>query len=60
MFSEECKYIIKQKMIPKDITDDIEISSDSNEESSDEETVRKNLDGEKSILIMKKILMGKY
>ena len=26
-------------MIPKDITDDIEISSDSNEESSDEETL---------------------
>ena len=39
VFSEECKYIIKQKIIPKDITDDIEISSDSNEESSDEETL---------------------
>ena len=39
MFSEECQYVIKQKMIPKDITDDIEISSDSNEESSDEETL---------------------
>ena len=46
MFLEECKYDIKEKMIPKYIVDDIEISSDSNrrvfdEENSDEENYKK-------------------
>ena len=36
VFLEECKYVVKEKMIPKYITDDIEISSDSNREDSDE------------------------
>ena len=44
-FLEECKYVVKEKEMPKYITDDIEISShdsadsdkeDSNEESSDD------------------------
>ena len=37
MFLEECKYGAKKKKIPKYITDDIEISSDSDREHSDEE-----------------------
>ena len=37
VFLEECKYVIKEKKIHKYITDDIEISSDSDEENSDEE-----------------------
>ena len=35
MFFEECKYVIKEKKIPKYIIDDIEISSDSDQENSD-------------------------
>ena len=35
---EECKYIVKEKNMPEDITDGIEISSDdSGREDSDEE-----------------------
>ena len=37
MFLEECKYVVKKKKIPKYIIDDIEISSDSDEENSNEE-----------------------
>ena len=37
MFLEECKYIVKEKKIPKYIINDIEIYSDSDRESSDEE-----------------------
>ena len=37
MFSEECKYIVKEKKIPDYITDNIVISSDSDREDSDEE-----------------------
>ena len=37
MFLEECKYVVKEKKIPKYIIDDVEICSDSDEESSDEE-----------------------
>ena len=33
---EECKYVIQEKKIPKYIIDDIEISSDSDRENSDE------------------------
>ena len=52
MFLEECKYVVKEKKIPKYIIDDIEISSDSDRENSDEE----NFD-EKTLI--KKILMKK-
>ena len=40
MFLEECKLIVKEKKIPKYITDDITISSDeenSSEKNPDEE-----------------------
>ena len=37
MFLDECKYIVKEKKIPKYIIDDIEIPSDSDKENSDEE-----------------------
>ena len=33
---EECKYVVKEKKIPKYNIDDIEISSDSDRENSDE------------------------
>ena len=50
MFLEECKYVVKEKKIPKYITDDIEISSnDSDKENSNEEdSDEKNADKEKS------------
>ena len=35
VFLEECKYVVKEKKIPKYITDDKEISSDSDRENSD-------------------------
>ena len=38
MFLEECKFVVKEKMMPEYITDDREISSnDSDWEDSDEE-----------------------
>ena len=37
VFLEECKYVVKEKKIPKYIIDDIEISSDSDEENFDKE-----------------------
>ena len=49
MFLEECKYVVKEKKIPKYIIEDIEISSDSNKENSDEENSdEKNCDEENS------------
>ena len=44
---EECKYVAQEKKIPKYIIDDIEISSDfdednSDEENTDEEILKKN------------------
>ena len=36
-FLEECKYVVKEKKIPKYIIDDTEVSSDSDRENSDEE-----------------------
>ena len=36
MFLEECKYVVEEKKIPKYIIDQIEISSDSDKENSDE------------------------
>ena len=37
VFLEECKYVVKEKKMPKYIIDDIEISSDSDRENSDKE-----------------------
>ena len=37
MFLEKCKYVVKEKKIPKYIIDDIEISSDCDKKNSDEE-----------------------
>ena len=37
VFLEECKYVVKEKNMLEYITDDIEISSDSDRENSDEE-----------------------
>ena len=37
VFLEECKYVAKEKKIPKYIIDDMAISSDSDKEDSDEE-----------------------
>ena len=36
-FLGECKYVIEEKKMPEHITDNIEISSDSDREDSDEE-----------------------
>ena len=63
MFLKECKYVVKEKKIPKYITDNIEISSDSDRENSDEEhsdeenSCEKNFSEEK--ILMNKILMKK-
>ena len=47
MFLEECKYVVKEKKVPEYITDDIEISSDSDGEISNEEnTDEENFDEE--------------
>ena len=37
VFLEKCNYVVKEKKMPKYITNDIEISSDSEREDSDEE-----------------------
>ena len=41
VFLEECKYVGKEKKIPKYIIDDIEISSGSDEENSDKKIPKK-------------------
>ena len=47
VFLTECKFVVKEKKIPRYITDDIEISSDSNRENSDEKNSDKeNFDEE--------------
>ena len=38
---EECEHVVKEKMVPEYITDDTEISSDSDRENSDEENSTK-------------------
>ena len=50
---EECKYAVKEKKIPKYITEDIEVSSDSDrkdfdEENSDEENSNEENSDEKN------------
>ena len=42
VFLEECKYVGKEKKIPRYIIDDIEISSGSDEENFDKEILKKN------------------
>ena len=42
MFLEEYKHVVKEKKMPEYITDDIEISSDSDRENSDEENSNEN------------------
>ena len=42
VFLEECKYLVKEKKIPKYIIDDTEISSDSNKKNSDEENTNED------------------
>ena len=47
VFLEECKYVVKEKKIPKYIINDIEISSYSDRENSDEENSDKETSDEK-------------
>ena len=56
MFSEECKYFIKDKNIPMYINDDLEISPDYDEEDSDEENSDKKTLMQK--ILMKELLMN--
>ena len=47
VFLVECKYVVKEKKIPKCIIDDIDISSDSDRENPGEENSdQKNSDEE--------------
>ena len=48
MFLEECKYVVKQKKIPKYIIHDIEISSDSDRENFEEENSDENNSNEEN------------
>ena len=48
MFLEECKYVTKEKKIPKYIIDDKEVSSDSDGENSDEENSDRKNSNEKN------------
>ena len=49
VFLEECKYVIKENKIPKYISDNVEISSDSDRDNSDEKNSNKdNSDKENS------------
>ena len=60
MFLEECKYIIKEKKIPKYIIDDIKISSDSDRENSDEQNSdEETSDESNSGLLMRKLKLKK-
>ena len=43
LFLKECRYVIKEKKIPKHIIDYVELSSDSDEETSDEEILMKKV-----------------
>ena len=40
VFFEECKFVVKEKKIPKHIIDDVELSCDSDKEHSDIENSR--------------------
>ena len=45
---EECKYVVKEKKISEYITDEIEISSDSDRDDSDEEISNEENSDEKN------------
>ena len=47
VFLEECKYVVKEKKIPKYIIDNIEISSDSDRGNSDEQNSDKETSDKK-------------
>ena len=47
---EECKYIVKEKKISQYITDDREISSDSDRKYSDEENSREENSDEENFI----------
>ena len=49
MFLEEFKYVFKEKKMPEYITDNIEISSDSDREKSDEENCNEENSVEENI-----------
>ena len=49
VFLEECKYVVKEKKIPKYIIDDIEVSSDSDREDFDEENSNKENSAEQNL-----------
>ena len=49
VFLEECKYVVKEKKIPKYIINDIEISSHSDEENSDKENSDEVNSGEENL-----------
>ena len=57
VFSEECKYVVKEKKMSTYIIDNVKISSDSNEENSDKKIVTKKI--LMKITLMKKILINK-
>ena len=57
MFLEECKHVVKEKMLPKYIIDNIEISSDSDREILMKKILIKKILMKK--LLMKKILIKK-
>ena len=50
MFLEECKYVVKEKKILEYITGDIEISSDSDKQDSDEENFSKENSDEGNLI----------
>ena len=56
VFLEECKYVIKERKIHNYITNDFEISSDSDEDNSGEEILEKN---QIKKILMRKILVKK-
>ena len=48
VFWEECKYVVQEIKMPEYITDDIEISSDSDREGSDEKISNEENSGEEN------------
>ena len=46
VFLEECKYIVKEKKMPEYISDEIEISCNSERKDSDEENLHEEDSGE--------------
>ena len=48
VISEECKYVVEEKKIPKYIIDNIKICSDSDRDNSDEENSNKETSDEET------------